>query len=54
MHYDAGLDVSQQALADQLALEGFIAVALICFPDAVPRAETSMPSHFLTTRYEPI
>ena len=27
MHYDAGLDITQQALADQLALDGFIAVA---------------------------
>lgn len=27
MHYDAGLDVSQLALADQLAVDGFIVVA---------------------------
>jgi len=27
MHYDAGLDLSQRAVADQLALDGFIAVA---------------------------
>ena len=27
MHYDAGLDISQRAVADQLALDGFIAVA---------------------------
>lgn len=58
MHYDAGLDVSQQALADQLALEGFIAVApdllsgrgpkggnfdAFAFPDDALRANLKLP-----------
>ena len=58
IHYDAGLDVSQQALADQLALEGFIAVApdllsgrgpkggnfdAFPFPDDALRANLKLP-----------
>jgi carboxymethylenebutenolidase len=58
MHYEAGLDVTQQALADQLALQGFIAVApdllsgrgpnggnfeAFLFPDEALRATLRVP-----------
>ncbi len=58
MHYDAGLDISQRALADQLALDGFIAVApdllsgrgpkgggfdAFAFPDEALRANMKLP-----------
>lgn len=58
MHYDAGLDISQRAVADQLALEGFIAVApdllsgrgpkggnfeAFPFPDEALRANLKVP-----------
>jgi len=58
MHYDAGLDISQRAVADQLALDGFIAVApdllsgrgpnggnfdAFRFPDEALRANLKLP-----------
>jgi carboxymethylenebutenolidase len=58
MHYEAGLDILQRALADQLALDGFIAVApdllsgrgpkagnfdAFQFPDEALRANLKIP-----------
>lgn len=58
MHYEAGLDILQRALADQLALDGFIAVApdllsgrgpkggnfdAFPFPDEALRANLKLP-----------
>jgi carboxymethylenebutenolidase len=58
MHYDAGLDISQRALADQIALEGFIVLApdllsgrgpksgnfdAFPFPDEALRADLKLP-----------
>ena len=58
MHYEAGLDILQRALADQLALDGFIAVApdllsgrgpkggnfdAFAFPDEALRANLKIP-----------
>jgi carboxymethylenebutenolidase len=67
MHYDAGLDVSQRAVADQLALDGFIAVApdllsgrgasggnfdAFRFPDEALRANLKIPTAIALRKYK--
>jgi len=67
MHYDAGLDISQRAVADQLALDGFIAVApdllsgrgpsggnfdAFRFPDEALRANLKVPTAIALRDYK--
>jgi carboxymethylenebutenolidase len=67
MHYDAGLDLLQRAVADQLALEGFIAVApdllsgrgprggnfdSFKFPDEALRANLKVPTPIALRDYK--